>query len=998
MKANFTFYTLRLLNFSKIVFFLFLTIGGANAQKWSGVNGNEWLAGKYSQPWVKIGVTAKGIHKINVNDLPDAFKNANKDKIQMWYRGQQIAIIKADASEILFYGVPNDGASDALLYRFSTTRKNPYYSIYSDQSTYFLTVSSGDNGLRAAAPAVAANPGAVALTAQVQTDLKLYQNEHTHSTIPFYRPSALNSYFEEGKQTTGSSIMDEFVGTAIQTSNPKPVAYTNSYVPVPFSFQLKSPVGALAKKITIHIKSRTGTTIAGIYVGKTPGTLRSVGTLNVNELNDYDYTFNLEPTDFDASGNGTLGFKSTKIGSDGSGFSISYFTVEYEQAINMQGLTSYELTFPAVVAGSQSTLSIANAPAGTKVYNISNPSAPQIVSGTPSALVINRDDKALKLLAASTVTTVPTSKISTVKFTSLSPAANDYLIICSNSLNTSATDYAKYRSTTTPGRKFKPLVINIDDVYNQFNYGEPSPVAIRRFVDFMVSDGQLDKYLLLIGRSITYFERSIREIPDEVPTVGYPGSDLLLVDGLGGVQDDVPAIPVGRISATVNQQVYDYLEKVVTYESQLDVAWRKNVVHMNGGKTNNEITQFSNYLNGISNVVSSAPFSGAVLPRLKTVASNNVIEMTLAPELNGEVPGVEGVGMITYFGHGGVDKTDYNAGYVSNPSKGYKDTNKFPILFYNGCGVNNLFSGRNGEFGSLPTILVRPMSLDWLLAPNKGAVIVFGNTWDAYASTSNQYLDKLYEQIFSTADGTRPAIGNILKNVALQTKLEKNYSYNPAQNGRTMSYYDADRANVHQVILQGDPSLRVLITEGALPVNLISFNAHAEQDQVKVTWKTASESNNSHFLVERSYNGKNFESIGMVEGKGTTEVQSDYVFQDLKPLSGTSYYRLKQVDGDVTINGKLVKGKVTQSRLVSVSREVSKFLVISPNPVSDVAEIALDAPVAIKSWNLIDVKGRAIKSNQTGLKIDVSNLASGEYIVEILTENGDLYHKKVVKK
>ncbi|SDH13472.1 Por secretion system C-terminal sorting domain-containing protein [Dyadobacter soli] len=996
MKTFSTLNTLRLPRIlSTLAVIVLIACTQSIAQKWSGANGNEWLAGRYSQPWVRIGVTAKGIHKVNVSDLPQVFKDADKNRLELWHRGVQVSIIKADANEILFYGVPNDGAMDALLFRLPTARKNPYYSIYSDESSYFLTVNPSANGDRAIVATPLSNPSPEAVASHVKTDVRIYKNEYTHSSSTYYRPSTYNSYFEEGKQYSGTSLMGFFLGNNIQVQNPKSsIIFPSSYVPEPFSFQIKFPVGAATKKMSVHLKARLGASTAEVFIGKTAATLRSLGTLSVSELNDYDFNFDLQDSDFDANGVGTLGFRTTQVGYEGSGYSVSFFKLTYDQALNMQSLNSYEFELPAVGAGIQSSLAITNTPAGVQFYDITTPDVPRIIPGTPSSLLIDRNGQKINLLATNQVTTVLPAKITTTTFTEINPANFDYLIVCSNTLTSSANQYAAYRKDNSPGKKYKPLVISIRDVYNQFNYGEPSAVAIRRFTDYMISDGQKDsKYLLLLGRSNTFPERMTREIPDEVPTVGYPGSDMLLTDGLAGSPDDVPAVPVGRVAAISDQQVLDYLAKVQKYESQDVIAWRKNVIHMNGGKTDGEITQFSNYLNSIATDISSNPFSGNVIPKLKTVASDDVIEMNFATELNGA-----GVGMVTYFGHGGVDKTDYNAGYVSDPNKGYNNPNNFPVLFYNGCGVNNIFSGRNGLFGTTPASSVRPMSLDWLLTPNKGAVIVFGNTWDAFASTSNEYLDKLYTQIFTVTDINRKTIGNIVKEVARLTKQQKNYTYNVAQNSRVASYYDADRANVHQVLLQGDPALNILITDGALPVDLISFTAKTENEKVRVEWLTASEKNNSHFIVERSYNGKLFEEIGRVEGKGTTETETSYLFYDSKPLTGVSYYRLKQVDYSKVVDGKTVDGKSSYSTIVPVRREESKFFVVSPNPIADAGEFKVDVPVKIKSWNLVNVAGQTVLKNQTGNKLNLSQLTAGDYVLEVYTENGDVYHKKVVKK
>jgi hypothetical protein len=84
---------------------------------------------------------------------------------------------------------------------------------------------------------------------------------------------------------------------------------------------------------------------------------------------------------------------------------------------------------------------------------------------------------------------------------------------------------------------------------------------------------------------------------------------------------------------------------------------------------------------------------------------------------------------------------------------------------------------------------------------------VFGNTWDSYPAASKEYLNRLYPAIFSKSDIDRGTVGQILQEVALRTKLEKRYVYRSSDNA-----YDSHRANVHQVLLQGDPALRILMS------------------------------------------------------------------------------------------------------------------------------------------------------------------------------------------
>jgi len=90
--------------------------------------------------------------------------------------------------------------------------------------------------------------------------------------------------------------------------------------------------------------------------------------------------------------------------------------------------------------------------------------------------------------------------------------------------------------------------------------------------------------------------------------------------------------------------------------------------------------------------------------------------------------------------------------------------------------------------------------------------------------------------------------------------------------------------------------------EGALPVELTNFTAYAEEEAVVLEWATASETNNDYFSVERSIDGTTFTAIEEIEGNGTTSSASNYTTFDMNPISGVSYYRLKQTDFDGTIS------------------------------------------------------------------------------------------------
>jgi len=143
-----------------------------------------------------------------------------------------------------------------------------------------------------------------------------------------------------------------------------------------------------------------------------------------------------------------------------------------------------------------------------------------------------------------------------------------------------------------------------------------------------------------------------------------------------------------------------------------------------------------------------------------------------------------------------------------------------------------------------------------------------------------------------------------------------------------------------------------------LPVELISFEANIEAGTVVLNWLTASELNNDYFTLERGRNVEAFIEIGETPGAGTTNFMQEYRFVDANPLSGTTYYRLRQTDFD---------GKTTYSQIVEVRFVYGQAsLSIYPNPIVDDVSLLLSGFKAHQSvWvKITDVTGRLVYRKQ----------------------------------
>ncbi|WP_143828706.1 hypothetical protein [Dyadobacter fermentans] len=87
---------------------------------------------------------------------------------------------------------------------------------------------------------------------------------------------------------------------------------------------------------------------------------------------------------------------------------------------------------------------------------------------------------------------------------------------------------------------------------------------------------------------------------------------------------------------------------------------------------------------------------------------------------------------------------------------------------------------------------------------------------------------------------------------------------------------------------------------GALPVELVSFQAVKEGAVVQLHWETASEVNSETFVIMRSADGKKWSEIGSVAAAQTSNSHLQYKFTDAAPLAGENLYKLKMIDADGT--------------------------------------------------------------------------------------------------
>lgn len=177
-------------------------------------------------------------------------------------------------------------------------------------------------------------------------------------------------------------------------------------------------------------------------------------------------------------------------------------------------------------------------------------------------------------------------------------------------------------------------------------------------------------------------------------------------------------------------------------------------------------------------------------------------------------------------------------------------------------------------------------------------------------------------------------------------------------------------------------SIELEWTEVPLPVTLVHFDVTAESNNVNLSWRTAFETDFSHFEVEKSLNAKTWNSLARVNGNNSgfyTATDSDF-------RSALAYYRLKMIDLD---------GSFSYSPIERISSANIRGDFAYPNPAANRLFFSNSEGQRVQIYN---ASGREVINSMSSTRgIDVSQLHSGMYVATIRLENGTTLTQRFIK-
>lgn len=176
-----------------------------------------------------------------------------------------------------------------------------------------------------------------------------------------------------------------------------------------------------------------------------------------------------------------------------------------------------------------------------------------------------------------------------------------------------------------------------------------------------------------------------------------------------------------------------------------------------------------------------------------------------------------------------------------------------------------------------------------------------------------------------------------------------------------------------------------------LPVQLANLNSSVNSNNVLLKWTTTFEQNNDGFKIERKQENSGWTEIGFVKGKGNSNTQSQYSFEDKKLSSGSYNYRIKQIDNNgnfkyYNLNGNI---EISLPKKYNLSQNY-------PNPFNPVTKINYELPQDSRvNLTVYDILGREVvslvnqeqKAGYYTVTADSKNLASGTYFYRLIAKS-----------
>ncbi|PZX55561.1 putative type IX secretion system sortase PorU2 [Algoriphagus chordae] len=746
----------------------------------------------YDQTYYKIPTATDGIHRVSATSLSNSGINLSSldpRNIRMYHRGEEVAIHiegendgRFDTGDYIdFFGMRNDGTLDKLLYPDFDQIPNPYFNTTSDTTAFFLTITAGQSGKR------------MNLRTAPETNLPQANSYSSEELLALGEQYSLGIGYSFDFRLSKFDLGQGWMSAVITKGKTRQLSFD----------QLGAMGNSGSGKLEIGIVGRSANAHSTkIYAGATAASQRLLTTLSFTGYEYPQQSLELQMSDFNPDGSILISIESA--GSESvDNVSVAFAKISFQNTVSSGDFASKLFISPD---GNQQ-IQLSQLSGTYSALEISDPANPEKVQLATAAETLSfrsavaNDSSRVWLQNEENIISV--AALEPVKFRNFLAQPANYILVGHQLLERTSTQfdnplqaYAEHRASPAGGG-FEVLSVNMEELYNQFSYGEYSPVAIYEFLKAYYPVHK-PTHMLFAGRSlamystaraggVTYFYRNnpaAFSFQDLIPAGGFPFSDNIYTLGLDPSKPYSPALAVGRIPARNSQQLADYLSKAIEKDAvAISDSWQKELIHLSGGVSEFELDRYFNFLNGFKTIAEGQYLGGNVTTYRKR--SNSTIEVI---DITGDLN--EGRSMLTFFGHGAPTVIDIEIGFASDPTLNYQNKGKYPIMLFNGCDYGAAYgnSYTQGE--------------DWVITPDKGAISVLANSAIGVDVYLRRYSDMFYKKAFSDSSLIYRTLGEV--------KREADEAFVTSYGTSPLSY-----SHMEQMINYGDPGIRIFPADKA---------------------------------------------------------------------------------------------------------------------------------------------------------------------------------------
>ena len=697
-----------------------------------------------SLTYVKLEVVDDGIYEVSGSELSSAgviLAAIDPVTLKLFENGVEIPIAfigddtSMDATDrIQFIGKRNTGADEGWAYYETTiyegqTPDDPLqssqeYSLFTDTAYYWLTWT-GQPGLRYSDEPITPEPDATEITFVLQTqqteqNWQRYNGDSTDNGHPYYTHG-------EG------DIWRTFIQTSIRRDSVQMAARNVRHSGMSWSsaiIEVRVVAGSAAHHdmtLKVRLWADDGAYVAMDEVDWTGYEFRTLtASIPQNEIYTYEGTVYTEIVSDNRFYDGVT---PNKVYTDWIRVTLRRDLEADDNAItfpaNGGGNYAYQLS-----SFSSGTITVLDPVTGQRFVGSSD-SAGDFEFGNH-----NSNEASIYWVAHSSAIHSPAT-ITLEQNTDWANTANaaDYVIITAPAMRSSAQTVADFHTTRNG---YSVVVAEIQNIFDQFDYGRRTPIAIRRFLQTTQTWSTPPRFILLWGDA-RYAHPDTVFAPWEVPTYGFSSADNWFVQGLDGKYDLQEFMAIGRAPVRNNSDAQIFINKLNNYYDSPFSDWQQRLYYLTGGDPGEQQT-FQNHSRNWAGIAAEEPAGMDTSFFFKT--SDSTLDTSLRDSMRVAIR--RGSSLLSYFGHSSSQTWEI----VTDPASEFDNADKLPLVLSFGC--------RTGAFaaGLDPVVDVRSLAEDLLIASEAGAIGHWGSSELGTVGNSAQLAVLFHQVVFEDTSRT----------------------------------------------------------------------------------------------------------------------------------------------------------------------------------------------------------------------------------------------------